>query len=76
MKVEVERETWLAWLGATLIAAVSMTFVLLTFAYANFETKEHAKETRDDDAKWRGRIEDKIDALLEHRQYRGPAKGD
>lgn len=33
---------WIAWLGATLVAAVSMS----AFVYSNFETVEHAKETK------------------------------
>lgn len=70
----IDRETWLAWLGATGVAAVTMTFVLVTFVYANFETKDHAKEQRDATDKRLERIEDKMDALLENRPYRGPAR--
>jgi hypothetical protein len=35
---------WVQWLGATLVAAFTFT----VFAYSNFETKEHAKETKEE----------------------------
>ncbi len=68
----VRQEVWVGWMGA-LVAA---TFVVITFAYASFETKEHAKETRDALDKRLERMEDKMDAMLEKRPYRGPARGD
>lgn len=38
----IEGKQWIAWLGATLIASVTMC----AFVYSNFETVDHAKETR------------------------------
>lgn len=35
---------WVAWLGATMVAAATLS----AFAYRNFETIEHAKETKQD----------------------------
>lgn len=68
----VKSEVWVGWM-VTLVAA---TFVAITFAYAQFETKEHSKEVRDGTDKRLERIENKLDALIEHRPYRGPVKGD
>jgi hypothetical protein len=42
--MQVKFEVWAAWLGATAVAAVASTFILLTFAYGQFESKEHSKE--------------------------------
>jgi hypothetical protein len=36
----IKTETWVAWLGSAAIGAAA----LVTYAYANFETKDHAKE--------------------------------
>jgi hypothetical protein len=65
VKPQVDQEIWVAWLGATAMAGVSMTFVLLTYAYANFETKDRAKEVRDNMDKRLERIEMKLDTAIE-----------
>lgn len=70
----VKREIWIAWLGATAVAAVVMTFTLLTFAYGQFETKEHAKDRSEASDKRLERIEQKLDAVLERSNWRGPAR--
>lgn len=46
-------EQWVAWIGATLTAAIGMT----AYAFSNFETKNHAAETvlmiqRDAEFRW------------------------
>lgn len=68
---QIKSEVWVAWLGATAVAAVTMTFVMLTFAYAQFETKERAKETRDALDRRLERMENKLDAALQQ-PYRTP----
>lgn len=73
MRADVHKETWLAWLGATAMAGITMTFILVTFVYANFETKEHAKSTSEGVEKRLERMENKIDMIIENRPYRGPA---
>lgn len=65
---KINRETWIAWLGATAVAAITMTFILVTFVYANFETKDHAKESRDTMDKRLERMENKLDVLIENRR--------
>lgn len=52
-------ETWVAWIGATVAAALTMA----AFAFATFETKEHSKEVKEDIAERLTRIESKIDDL-------------
>jgi hypothetical protein len=51
--------TWIAWLGATLVAAVTYT----AFAYTNFETKDSARESKSDIVQRLDRIENKLDEL-------------
>jgi hypothetical protein len=36
--------TWVRWLGATMLASLTLT----AFAYTNFETKDEAKEKKQD----------------------------
>lgn len=51
---------WIAWLGATATAAVTLT----VFAFENFETKEHAKEAQVTFQRQFDRLESKVDELL------------
>ena len=60
-------ETWIAWLGATSVAAVSATI----FFYMNFETRDSFADYKanqisiqDDIIKRLDRMEDKIDRIL------------
>lgn len=60
-------EQWVAWLGATVVAAVGIT----SFFYVNFETKDafaeykqEQEQIQQDLFKRLYRIEDKIDLLL------------
>ena len=54
---------WIAWIGATVAAGISMTFVIITFAYGQFETRDHAKERVDSLTDRLIRIENKLDAI-------------
>jgi hypothetical protein len=60
----INTESWVAWLGATVVAAVAGTFVLLTFAYAQFETKEHSKERIDTLTAQLNSMDGKLDRIL------------
>jgi hypothetical protein len=71
-KEPIKSEVWVGWVGAIAVAAITATFVAVTFAYANFETKEHSKERVDELAKQLDRIESKVDALSGFRSYRNP----
>lgn len=51
---------WIAWLGATVAAAVSM----MVYAASTYETKEHSKEVRDSLERRLDRIESKLDRLI------------
>ncbi len=51
---------WIAWLGATVAAAVSM----MVYAASTYETKEHSKEVRDGVERRLDRIESKLDRLI------------
>lgn len=51
---------WIAWLGATVAAAMSM----MSYAQTTFQTKEHAKDKQVETDRRLERIENKIDALL------------
>lgn len=37
---------WVEWLGATVIAAVSIGVTLVVFAFDRFETRDHAAEVK------------------------------
>mgnify|MGYP001499077487 CR=1 FL=1 len=52
---------WVAWVGATVAAAVSIT----VFAFSNFETKERAVEVKSDLVQRLDRIEGKVDKILQ-----------
>ena len=52
--------SWIAWLGATATAAVTLT----VFAFENFETKEHAKEAQTTSQRQLDRLESKVDELI------------
>lgn len=60
---EIKTELWVAWIGATVAAAITMTFVLLTFAYGQFETKDTANLRAAALAQRFEAVEKKIDAL-------------
>lgn len=51
---------WIAWIGATLAAAISM----ITYIHATFETKEFSKETRSQLERRLERMENKLDHLI------------
>lgn len=66
----IKTETWVGWIGAIAVAAVAACFILLTFAYGEFETKDDANkaaaigEKRDDIMlQYLIRIDDKIDRI-------------
>jgi len=40
----VQLSVWVGWVGGVVVASVTGTFIALTFAYANFETKDRATE--------------------------------
>lgn len=61
MTDKIKTETWVAWVGACVLATCSF----VVFAYANFETKEHAKEVRGALSEDLHRLENKIDALAD-----------
>jgi hypothetical protein len=62
--MNVKAESWVAWLGATAVAAVTGTFVFMSFAYGQFETREHAKERIDLLQARLDAIDAKLDRLL------------
>lgn len=59
-------EQWIAWIGATVAAAV----MLSAYAFTNFETKEESKEKRESIEKRLDRIDDKLDRVIEAMQFR------
>ena len=78
--VRFRTEQWIAWIGATMVAALTMA----AFAFTTFETQDHAKESkadlnqgiieikndmavmRNESTKRLDRMESKIDVLLGH----------
>ena len=40
----IKMNQWIAWLGATIVAALTMA----SFAFTTFETKDHVQETKQD----------------------------
>ena len=42
---KISTETWVVWISGVLVATATAVFVLMKFAYGEFETKEHARET-------------------------------
>lgn len=52
-------ETWIAWIAATLTAALTLS----AFAFNSFELKEDARQKKEDLIKRLERIEDKIDRI-------------
>lgn len=52
--------TWIAWIGATLLAALTM----VAYAYQTFDTKEAAKDREGSVVQRLDRIEGKVDSLL------------
>ena len=57
------KETLLGWFGATLLAAVVGTAGVITYVYANFETKDTAQLRATNVVERLERIETKIDRL-------------
>lgn len=57
----ISTEQWMTWIGATLMAAITM----VGFIYTNFESKADYKDWKDDLEKRLERIERKVDTLLE-----------
>jgi hypothetical protein len=55
---------WIAWI----IAAAVGGFSLLSFSYATFETKDHARESSDILMNRLDRMEEKLDRLIERRR--------
>jgi len=51
---------WIAWLGATVAAAISM----MVYIASTYETKEHQKENRDQIERRLERMENKLDRLI------------
>ncbi len=69
----IKKETLLAWFGASLVAAIGAVTIAITFAYAQFETKEHSKETKDTLIKQLDRMENKLDTISVIQQGRAPS---
>lgn len=61
----IKNETWVAWIGAIIVAAVVCTYGVITFAYGNFETKDQAKERAAFIVDRLQKIEDKLDRVLQ-----------
>lgn len=38
-------ETWIGWLGAACVFCATAVAITITYAFGQFETKDHAKET-------------------------------
>ncbi len=70
MNDTINTETWLAWFGATLVAVIGAISIAITFAYAQFETKEHSKEIKADVVVRLDRIESKLDTIGAFQQGR------
>lgn len=54
-------KTWVAWLGSTLIAALTMS----AFVFGNFQSKDQARQDKEDVHKRLDRLESKSDRMLE-----------
>jgi hypothetical protein len=57
----ISNETWLAWIGAIIVTVAVGT----AFAFGNFETIDHAKQTRDAFQSQLIRMDDKLDRIIE-----------
>lgn len=53
-------ETWVSWLAATLVAALTLS----AFAFTTFQTKDDAKESKADLVQRLDRMEHKIDNII------------
>jgi sensor domain CHASE-containing protein len=53
-------EKWVSWIIATATAALTMA----AYAFTTFETKDHAKEVKDDLTKRLEKMDSKLDILL------------
>lgn len=60
---KIRPEVWVGWIAAGILGGAGFVFLIVSYAFANFETKEHAKETNDDLRSRLVRMEDKIDEL-------------
>ena len=59
--VNLEQGQWIAWIAATIAAAITLT----GFVYANFQTKSEAVEQKGDLIQRLDRIEAKVDQLIQ-----------
>jgi di/tricarboxylate transporter len=54
------------WFVATTVAAVVLTSGVLVFAFSTFETKEHAKETTEEDRAIMMEIKENVKWVRDH----------
>ena len=72
MSDTIKTEIWIAWFGATLIAVIGAVSIVITFAYGQFETKDHSREVKEDMVIRLSRIESKLDSLGDFQSGRRP----
>lgn len=60
---EISAAQWLGWIISTATASAGVVI----FAFSQFETKQHARDKKDDIDKRLDRIENKIDFLLKEK---------
>jgi hypothetical protein len=57
---ELSTAQWISWMGATIVTILGFA----AFAYATFETKDHAIEVKGDTVQRLDRIESKLDFVI------------
>ena len=61
-KLNLKPKDWIAWLGATLVAAMTYT----AFAYSTFQTKDESRHVQQYFVERLNRFETKLDRVLEN----------
>jgi hypothetical protein len=59
----IKTETWIGWIAGITVVLITGTFVVITFAFAQFETKEHSNERWEMVSEQLKRINDKLDHM-------------
>ena len=70
---EIRLETWIGWMAAGIAAGISATALIITYAFANFETKDHAHEQQLSTQSQFQDINNKLEMRLGWKPNRKPA---
>lgn len=61
---EIKLETWVGWMAGGLMAGITVTALVITYAFGNFETKDHAREQQATTQNQFQDINNKLEMLL------------